>query len=175
MKLTTRGRYALRIMVDVAMHSDGEYVPLSEISQRQQLSQKYLEQITASLRTSGLLLGTRGVRGGYILTRVEAEYTVGDILRVSEGYFVTADPEEQQGGETPGYTPSADQLFWKTLDRLVNAYADSVTLADLVDFEAGNQTLDEVEARIDRLLQPFNDQPDDADRLVQSAREGAIP
>lgn len=137
MKLTTRGRYALRIMVDVALHDRGEYVPLSDIAERQQLSLKYLEQIISGLRTGGLLRGTRGMRGGYMLTRQPGAYTIGDILRVSEGLFVTAQPEQATTGEASNQTLTADHYFWQNLDELVNRYVDNITLEELVELEKG--------------------------------------
>ena len=85
MKISTRGRYALKIMMDLATSPEGEYVPLKTISDRQQVSMKYLEQIIALLSRAGMLESTRGKSGGYRLAKAPCEYTAGDILRVAEG------------------------------------------------------------------------------------------
>ena len=88
MKISTKGRYALRMMVDLAEHNNGEWISLKEISERQNISIKYLEQIVSSLMRSGLLLSSRGPQGGYMLARKPEEYTVGEILREIEGSLV---------------------------------------------------------------------------------------
>lgn len=85
MKISTKGRYALRLMLDVALHSHGTAVPLRDVAQRQDISDKYLEQIVTQLSRAGLVRSVRGAGGGYLLTREPEEYTVGEILRVLEG------------------------------------------------------------------------------------------
>lgn len=85
MKISTRGRYALRMMVEIAMHDREEWVSIKDISERQGISVKYLEQIVTNLTKSGLLLSSRGPRGGYMLAKNPDEYTAGEILRVIEG------------------------------------------------------------------------------------------
>lgn len=155
MKLTTRGRYALRIMVDVALYGDGEYVPLSDIAARQQLSVKYLEQIISGLRTGGLLRGTRGMHGGYMLTRSPAAYTIGDILRASEGLFLTAEPARPLLGASAGQAIAADHYFWENLDRLVNGYVDSITLDKLVDLQTGEADPEKFSRWTDGYLEAF--------------------
>jgi len=85
MKISTKGRYALRLMLDVALHSHGAAVPLRDVAQRQEISDKYLEQIVTQLSRAGLVRSVRGAGGGYLLTREPEEYTVGEILRVLEG------------------------------------------------------------------------------------------
>lgn len=82
MKISTKGRYALRLMLDVALHSHGAAVPLRDVAQRQEISDKYLEQIVTQLSRAGLVRSVRGAGGGYLLTREPEEYTVGEILRV---------------------------------------------------------------------------------------------
>ena len=81
MKISTKGRYALRLMIDLAQHDAGGYIPLRDISKRQQISAKYLEQIVVQLSRAGFVISTRGAQGGYQLARHPSEYTVGDILR----------------------------------------------------------------------------------------------
>ena len=85
MKISTKGRYALRLMLDLATHDTGDYITLKEISQRQEISMKYLEQIITSLNKAGHLQSTRGAYGGNRLARKPSEYSVGEILRVTEG------------------------------------------------------------------------------------------
>lgn len=85
MKISTKGRYALRLMLDIAQNSKGEFVRLKDISQRQEISEKYLEQITGTLTKMGFIKGVRGAQGGYKLVKSPSEYTVGSILRVTEG------------------------------------------------------------------------------------------
>lgn len=85
MKISTKGRYALRIMLDIAMHDDGKYIPLKDIAKRQNLTVKYLEQIISLLNKAGYLQSLRGNTGGYRLAKNLDEYIVGDILRVTEG------------------------------------------------------------------------------------------
>ena len=85
MKISTKGRYALRLMLDIALNSHGAAVPLRDVAQRQEISDKYLEQIVTQLSRAGLVRSVRGAGGGYLLTREPEEYTVGEILRVLEG------------------------------------------------------------------------------------------
>ena len=85
MKISTRGRYALRFMIDLAQHDNGEYIALKDISKRQDISVKYLEQITSLLSKFGILVSVRGPQGGYKLAKSPAEYKIGDILRITEG------------------------------------------------------------------------------------------
>ena len=85
MKISTRGRYAIRVMLDLAEHNNGEYIPLMDIAKRQEISEKYLEQIISVLNKAGYVKSVRGPQGGYLLQRRPEEYTVGMILRLTEG------------------------------------------------------------------------------------------
>ncbi len=85
MKVSTKGRYALRLMIDLAEHDSGEYIPLRDISERQGISVKYLEQIVTQLSRAGVLRSVRGAQGGYRLARRPENYTTGEILRITEG------------------------------------------------------------------------------------------
>ena len=132
MMVSTKGRYALRVMIDLAEHDDGLYIPLKEIAARQDISEKYLESIVKLLTRNGDLVGVRGKGGGYRLTRSPEEYTVGGILRLTEG------------GLAPVGCPGLDRRncgraedcrtlpMWRELDRIINEYLDSVSLADLI-------------------------------------------
>lgn len=131
MKISTKGRYALRIMIDLAMNNNGKYISLKEISRRQEISNKYLEQIISLLNKAGYLETARGNMGGYKLSKAPKEYTVGDILRATEGdlapiYCLTEEGEcnKQKGCKT--------YSFWKGLDDVINEYIDSKTLEDLI-------------------------------------------
>ncbi len=134
MKFSTRDRYALRLMVDLARRGDA-LVPLKEISAAQQISLKYLEQIIPPLARAGLVASVRGAQGGYRLTRPAAEITAGEILRAVEGEL-TAVP--CLGAETgcPHSGHCQTRAFWGGLNELINRYVDGVTLAQLAG-EAG--------------------------------------
>ena len=140
MLISTRGRYALRVMVDLAEHRSGSYIPLKEIAQRQEISEKYLESIIKTLVRTGDVEGLRGKGGGYRLTRPAEEYSVGDLLRKMEG---TLAPVACLGPDCAPCPRAADCRtlpMWKKLDRLVNDFFDGVTLAELMREEAeGNE------------------------------------
>lgn len=133
MKVSTRGRYALRLMIDLAEHGPGEVVPLKDISKRQDISTKYLEHIVTLLCKAGFLKSIRGSQGGYMLTREPNKYTVGAILRVTEGSLspVTCIEERPNQCERSNNCPTVD--FWKGLNKVINDYADKITLTDLVN------------------------------------------
>jgi len=133
MIVSTKGRYALRVMVDLANHPTNGYIPLREIAQRQELSEKYLEIILKSLVCGQLLEGLRGKGGGYRLNRAPEQYTIGSILRAAEGSLapVTCLTEEENS------CPRADKCqtlpMWEKLDKMVNDFFDGITLADFVE------------------------------------------
>lgn len=133
MKISTKGRYALRMMLDLAMHDTGEYISLKDISERQDITVKYLEQIVTALTRAGYVRSQRGNNGGYRLARRPSEYKVGDILRVMEGPLDPVPLDEAgQSGRSADY---AVLPFWKGFSRVINDYVDSVTLQDLKDQE----------------------------------------
>ena len=132
MKISTKGRYALRVMVDLAMNDTGIFIPLKDIANRQEISNKYLEQIIAILNKAGYLETARGNTGGYKLARKPSEYIIGDILRATEGdltpiYCLTEDGECKRKENCKTYS------FWKGLDKVINEYVDSKTLEDLLN------------------------------------------
>lgn len=132
MLISTRGRYALRVMIDLAEQQSGSYIPLKEIAQRQEISEKYLESIVKTLVHTGDVEGLRGKGGGYRLTRAPEDYAVGDLLRKMEG---TLSPVACLGPESAPCSRAADCRtlpMWKRLDAIVNDYLDSVTIADLM-------------------------------------------
>ena len=129
MKISTKGRYALRLMIDVAIHQNEGYVALRDAAQRQGISVKYLEQI------AGMLLSGRGPQGGYRLAKAPESYTVGSILRLTEGDLapVACLAGEEKRCERSDACATLD--FWTGLYAAVNAYVDRFTLADLVGSE----------------------------------------
>ncbi len=132
MKISTKGRYALRMMMDIAAHDQEGYVSLKDVAARQEISPKYLEQIAGMLSRAGLLRSGRGAQGGYRLAREPERYTVGDILRLTEGNLAPVaclvGPENRC--ERCGECPTLD--FWTGLYAVVNDYIDHYTLADLM-------------------------------------------
>ena len=131
MKISTKGRYALRLMLDLAIHSEGSAVPLRDVAQRQEISDKYLEQIVTQLSRAGLVRSVRGAGGGYLLTRTPEGYTVGEILRVLE---VSLAPVSCADGV--GCCERADRCVtvevWREIQAAVDGVVDHLTLADLV-------------------------------------------
>lgn len=133
MKISTKGRYALRIMVDLAMHDNGEYIRLKEISERQAVTLKYMEQIMPLLTRSGYVKSYRGNNGGYMLAKKPEEYTVGEILRTTEGSLAPIACIEDSPNRCPRKEQCTTLGFWEGMWKVINEYVDSVTLADLVD------------------------------------------
>ncbi len=138
MKISTKGRYALRLMVDLAVAERGTPVSLRDVARRQQLSDKYLEQIVTPLSRAGLVRSVRGAGGGYLLTRAPEEYTVGDILRPLEGDLA---PVECATDDT--FCERCDQCvtveLWQEIHRAVSQVVDNTTLADLVERQKKKQ------------------------------------
>jgi len=135
MKVSTKGRYALRLMLDLALHNNGEYIPIKDISERQCISIKYLEQIVNALNKAGFLNSQRGASGGYCLAKHPSEYSIGNILRVSEGSLApVACVIEQDLLDCPhNASCCATRELWSGLYDVVNNYLDNYTLQQLVD------------------------------------------
>ena len=133
MMISTKGRYALRFMIDIALNSRNEPVSIKDICQRQDISVKYLEQIVNMLNRAGLLKSHRGAHGGYTLAKAPEEYTIGDILRVTEGTLapVACLEEEVNTCERADICPTLS--FWDGLYKTVNEYIDSVRLSDIME------------------------------------------
>jgi Rrf2 family protein len=132
MKISTKGRYALRVMLDLAQHHDGNYIPLRDVAERQGITVKYLEQIINVLGKSRYLKSSRGKGGGYRLARSPGEYTVGDILRLMEGNLAVISCLEDSPNECPRCDDCITLPFWQGLDRVIAQYVDGVTLEDLM-------------------------------------------
>ncbi|MGI6736432.1 MAG: RrF2 family transcriptional regulator [Anaerovoracaceae bacterium] len=132
MKISTKGRYALRMMVELAARGTSEYTSLKEISKDQDISVKYLEQITSMLSKAGLIKSARGANGGHMLTRRPEQYTVGEILRVTEGSLAPVACLDD-GAETCQRVGSCATIdLWVGLEKVITEYLDGVTLADLL-------------------------------------------
>lgn len=132
MKISTKGRYALRIMTDLAMHDNGEYIRLKDISERQSVTLKYMEQIMPLLTRAGYVKSYRGNNGGYMLARKPEEYTAGEILRTTEGSLAPIACIEDSPNRCPRKEQCTTLTFWEGMWKVINEYVDNVTLADLV-------------------------------------------
>ena len=132
MKISTRGRYALRFMIDLAMQSQNQYVALKDISTRQAISVKYLEQIASLLSKHGFLVSIRGQGGGYKLARPAEKYSVGEILRLTEGPLAPVACLDNPELPCERVSICKTLPFWKGLYKVIEDYVDNFTLADLV-------------------------------------------
>lgn len=131
MKISTKGRYALRMMLEFAMHPD-ECTKISQVARRQEISDKYLEQIVTILTRAGYVKSMRGAQGGYKLTKDPSEYTVGMILRLTEGSLAPVSCLEDDINQCSRADKCATLTVWKQLNDVINQVVDNVTLADLL-------------------------------------------
>lgn len=132
MRVSTKGRYALRIMADLAIQEQGVFIRLKDISERQSITLKYMEQIMPLLTKAGYVKSYRGNNGGYMLARKPEEYTVGEILRTTEGSLSPIACIEDCPNRCQRKEECVTLSFWEGLWKVINEYVDSVTLADLV-------------------------------------------
>ena len=133
MKISTKGRYAVRMMIDLAAYNQGTPVKVKDIAKRQDISEKYLEGIIKILVKDKMLAGVRGKGGGYKLTKTPDQYTVGSILRLTEGSLAPVSCLESPEAVSCDRIDSCRTLpMWRGLDELINNYLDNITLADLV-------------------------------------------
>lgn len=135
MKISTKGRYALRMLIDLAEHQNGEFIALKEIAERQNISKKYLEQIVPILNRKDILQTNRGFQGGYRLAKEPDKYTVGTILRLTEGSLAPVscldnDPIQCDRSEYCDTLP-----VWQGLYKVINQYLDGITLQDIIDMK----------------------------------------
>ena len=135
MKLSTRGRYALRLMLDIALHTDEGSVSLKSVAQRQDISVKYLEQIVTPLARGGLLQATRGAQGGYRLSRSPEEYTVGEILRTIEGSLAPVACLDSGEAYCDRLNQCVTVEVYRRIDQAIDNVIDHMTLGDLVDLQ----------------------------------------
>ena len=135
MKISTKGRYALRLMLDLALNNSGKPVRIRDVSERQNISDKYLEQIISVLNKARFVRSIRGPQGGYLLTRRPEENTVGMILRLTEGSMAPVDCVDEELGHCPKMTECATSVVWKRLNDAISDVIDNITLQDLVDWQ----------------------------------------
>ncbi len=138
MKISTKGRYALRFAIEVARKQGDGPVPLREAAQDQGISMKYLEQLAGQLAKAGLLKSTRGAHGGYSLSRAPEDITAGEVLRICEGGTAPVACLEDDYGICPRRSECETIAFWEGLDRVIEDYVNGITLADLIAPEAGS-------------------------------------
>lgn len=133
MKISTKGRYALRLMLDLAYNHTGSFIPIKNISQRQDISDKYLEQIITQLSRAGLVKSARGAQGGYMLAKEPQEYTVGEILRLLEGNLAPVACVDDTNDACTRADECVTMEVWREIKDAVNKVVDNITLADLVE------------------------------------------
>lgn len=139
MLVSTKGRYALRTMVDLALHADGDPVKIKDIAKRQEISGKYLEQIISILSRAGYVRSIRGNQGGYYLSKPASEYTVGMILRVTEGSLAPVDCLTGDENPCTRQERCVTLKLWKELDESIRRVVDHYTLEDLVRWQQAQQ------------------------------------
>jgi len=138
MKISTKGRYALRLMLDLASDVSNKPVSIKEIANRQEISDKYLEQIISVLNSAGFVRSVGGPQGGYMLKNRPENYTVGMILRLTEGSLAPVSCVEDDAPECDRMDSCATMRVWKQLNDAINGVVDNITLADLVEWQKNN-------------------------------------
>lgn len=138
MKISTKGRYALRVLVDLAENAGENFVSLKDIADRQGISKKYLEQIIPSLNSAGFLITVRGFQGGYKLSKEPSEYTVGDILRVTEGRLSPVACLDTDVNYCDRSANCETLFVWQGLMDVIEEYLDSITLSDIIRRKSRN-------------------------------------
>ncbi len=133
MKISTKGRYALRMLIDLAEHNGDGFIALKDIAERQGISKKYLEQIVPVLNRSDVLQTNRGFQGGYKLAQPPCKYTVGDILRLTEGSLAPVSCLDQSPNQCPRSNDCPTLPIWQGLNKVINDYLDGITLQDVLD------------------------------------------
>lgn len=133
MMISTKGRYALRLMIDIASQGQDVKTPLREVSERQGISVKYLEQLVVPLISAGLIYSVRGAHGGYVLSRPAEEISTGEILRASEGGYAPVACLEENAAICPRRNECTTFDFWTGLENVIDDYLNGIKLSDLVD------------------------------------------
>ena len=133
MIVSTKGRYALRVMACFAARKDGEYIPLKEIAEQENISQKYLESIMTVLSKAGFVDAVHGKGGGYRLNRNPSEYTVGSILKLTEGSLAAVSCTSQGPAACSRTTCCQTKPMWDKLDRMIDEFFEDITLANLLE------------------------------------------
>lgn len=135
MKISTKGRYALRMLIDLAQHRNNGFISLKEIAERQNISKKYLEQIVPILNRSDFLRTNRGFQGGYQLARSPEQYIIGDILRLTEGSLAPVSCLEHDPNECERQNECLTLPVWQGLNKVINEYLNGITLQDILDLQ----------------------------------------
>lgn len=135
MKISTKGRYALRLMIDLALNDGTKPVSLKDVANRQGISDKYLEQIISVLNKAGYVRSIRGAQGGYLLKKEPKEYTVGMILRLTEGSLAPVACIEDNQIVCERQDACVTSVVWKKINDAVNDVVDNITLQDLCDWQ----------------------------------------
>ncbi|MCR5616765.1 MAG: Rrf2 family transcriptional regulator [Clostridiales bacterium] len=130
--ISTKGRYAIRVMIDLANHDEGNYIPLKDIAERQDISKKYLEIIVKEMVTGGLIKGASGKGGGYRLMRKPEEYTIGEILDLMETTMSSVACLAEKGFECPRMDKCETLPMWKEFDKMVHDFFYQRTLRDIL-------------------------------------------
>ena len=133
MKVSTKGRYALRMLLDLAEHKEEGYIPLKDIAKRQNISKQYLEQIISIINSSGALRANRGKQGGYMLAKEPSAYTVGQILRITEGNLAPIACLEDKVNQCERAKSCRTLSMWKGLNKVITEYLDGITLQNLLE------------------------------------------
>lgn len=135
MKISTKGRYALRLMIDLATNDDGNPIRIKDVAERQNISDKYLEQIIATLNKAGFVRSVRGPQGGYSLKKKPEDYTVGMILRLTEGSLAPVACVEEDETDCERQASCVTYLLWEKISDAINGVVDTITLQDLIDWK----------------------------------------
>ena len=138
MKVSTRGRYALRVLIDLAEHNNGSYIPMKDVAARQELSLKYLERIVPTLTKAKLIAGVHGKGGGYKLTRSPEEYSVGEVLRLTEGDLAPVSCLAPDADPCPRAAECRTLKMWQGFYDMTNNYFDGISIADLAQTETAD-------------------------------------
>lgn len=141
MKISTKGRYALRLMLDLAKNQGSGYVSLKDVSERQNISRKYLEQIVPLLTRADILHTARGFQGGYRLTKEPARYTVAEILRLTEGNLAPIACLEPSAPICQRRADCEMLPIWQGLQRVINDYLDGITLQDILNRQTSGRVV----------------------------------
>ncbi len=142
MKISTKGRYALRLLVDLAENQNDGFVSLKDIAARQEISKKYLEQIVAMLNKPDILRTNRGYQGGYRLAKNADEYTVGDVLRITEGGLAPVSCLDNPNFACDRAEECSTLPVWRGLNKIINEYLDSITIQNIVDNDLKKRSYD---------------------------------
>lgn len=138
MMVSTKGRYALRVLIDLAEHNDGNFIPMKDVAERQGISLKYLERILPVLTKNKFIVGLQGKGGGYRLSRNPEEYTVGDILRLTEGTIAPVSCLEAGAEPCKRAAQCRTLKMWTDFYKLTNDFFDNITIADLMQTNTEN-------------------------------------